>query len=28
VPGVFEVKSELVARESGSTQRMPLPLNR
>jgi CBS domain-containing protein len=28
VPGVLEVKSELVAREIGSTQRMPLPLNR
>jgi CBS domain-containing protein len=28
VPGVLEVKSDLVARESGSTRRMPLPLNR
>jgi hypothetical protein len=28
VPGVLEVKSDLVARESGSTRRIPLPLNR
>src|SRR5205814_1297174 len=28
VPGVLEVKSDLVAQESGSTWRMPLPLSR
>jgi CBS domain-containing protein len=28
VPGVLEVKSDLVVRESRSTRRMPLPLNR